>query len=614
MRFSWKKKHFVLLMFLSIAFFEIVLLLKRKSGVQFLPFYQKDWSRIIDRNDNGTQTCYTKEIHLFLKHISRAQRFERHSNIRRLANVVTTRLSRLNVGHFAIRNSVDNVTVILNAVNEIENLTTILMDLKHNPSWKAMIILLGLKQKDYELYSSTLKDIRKVLPSFRFVVFKPDKMETTAKTLLKLIRKVKTKFIFLARKLRKIDQNFSFKDFLSPLLYRTVDVLSGSIAYLDGLWSTGCHQTKLIWSQYKAEFGGDVGFGRGLIQCDNVDGPLALERDFLVNFLQKSVQTNCLDKLLYPELIFKLNNERKIMKVHFQSIFHMENSSDFRDLVRMEWLIFSFRNQISEIIATHENYEKTHFEFTYVEAKSDCGGTKSNMLKPRACMRSLHHMLMDTYKLFDKLGYGYTNEDGSGMAATKLDDTLPWDLDQDFAFRASNFTDLLKHENEFGLKGMHFKTDIDKPCLKNASASNGLIGDSPKWTCGYIGVRGNTWRLEAWGEYVLIGDFYQPWNLHPFYKNVFPPNRIIGEDTKVHMRDHWSPNRPNPGLYARSHYGYDVLKHAKHWMDGGSNRGYNSWGDYVTKPRFEDCPVEGHHLCLNQYLADGNIQFQHPWA
>jgi len=81
-----------------------------------------------------------------------------------------------------------------------------------------------------------------------------------------------------------------------------------------------------------------------------------------------------------------------------------------------------------------------------------------------------------------------------------------------------------------------------------------------------------------------------------------PVTRIHGNPTLVKMGDYWAPNRPNPGYYARKHYGYNVLKHSKHWLEHGRA---NSWVDYHPKPRFGPCAQEGHHLCLNQYLGDG---------
>ena len=77
------------------------------------------------------------------------------------------------------------------------------------------------------------------------------------------------------------------------------------------------------------------------------------------------------------------------------------------------------------------------------------------------------------------------------------------------------------------------------------------------------------------------------------------------------MGDYWAINRPNPGYYARKHYGHDILKHQKHWYEQGKN---SSWAQYNPQSRFGECAQEGHQLCMNEYLGDGNIQFQRVWA
>ena len=126
-----------------------------------------------------------------------------------------------------------------------------------------------------------------------------------------------------------------------------------------------------------------------------------------------------------------------------------------------------------------------------------------------------------------------------------------------------------------------------------------------------MGVNGLSWRLELWGQFILNGDYYQPDTVRPQFKNQFPLTRLLGEkSTRIRISDHWSQTLNNPGYYSRGRYGVDCLRHAQHWGVSG----ITSYGLYRTSTHFAACPNDGHHLCLNQYLADGNIQFQRPWA
>ncbi|XP_066927306.1 uncharacterized protein [Clytia hemisphaerica] len=552
-----------------------------------------------------------EEINHFIKLISKSKRFERKNELRKEMLDLVRSLNRLSPGHTPKNNIGQNVTLILNGIQDLDNTLALLSDLKqHLPDWsKKTRILVALNNKTNGKLSVYLKQLKPIL---EWVTLTEEQSKLIVSTLVNAIQKVTTPYVFLVRGARKFDNILNWDQFLKPLLRGYVDVVSGAVRYPNGNWHSGCHQSKLIWSQYKTQHGYDMirhNDGRKSqnklwVQCDYFDGPFAIKIDILLAALSPKIRKICPDPMFYKHVIYTLNNLNAIMSVSQTTTFYMDSP---KELTRRQWLDFAFISEISEIIAINTDHSITHYEFNYTEVNCVCSN-KANMLKPRACMRNLHFMLMNTYKLFDKYNYGYTNEDGSGMSATKLDDTLPWDLDQDFAFRSSDFADLVKHEDEFQKVGMYFAKELEgKTCLTN-------ITDTEDFACGYIGLRGRNWRLEVWGEYLLLGDLYQPWKLNPLYQHLLPSNRIHGNDTKVRMRDHWSQMRPNPGQYSRLRYGCDILHHAKHWSEGGGTNKKSSWGNYITGPRFQQCAIEGHHLCLNQYLADGNIQFQQPWA
>jgi len=164
----------------------------------------------------------------------------------------------------------------------------------------------------------------------------------------------------------------------------------------------------------------------------------------------------------------------------------------------------------------------------------------------------------------------------------------------------------LKHEAEFNKIGIKFDTKkLDVPCARGLSHAKG-------WSCGYVSLYDVNWYLEAWGQYLLISDFYRPDLVPDKFRNSLEWYwRSKANVTLVKMGDHWTVSRSNPGVYSRSRYGSNFLRHVKHW----SKHLENSYSDYIMHGRrFPECPYEGHHLCMNQYLADGNIQFQRVWA
>uniref|UniRef100_A0A7M5UY07 Uncharacterized protein n=1 Tax=Clytia hemisphaerica TaxID=252671 RepID=A0A7M5UY07_9CNID len=551
----------------------------------------------------------TINLDLFLKQMSRAKRFERNPEFSDVMENIVTRLSQINDGHLTKNNLSNNVTIILNGVNEISNIETLLNDIETQPSWsKSVNILIGLNETSYKRHSKRLSRIQSFLPNLKWVLVKTDQTDSIAKTLSNIATKCNTKYVMLTRRLTKIHNKFDINHFVVPLRKGSSDVISGSVLYPDGRWRSGCYQSKLIWSQYKIEFGFDITNQQQQIMCDYFDGPFAMDRDVLLGYLEAKIKTKCQDVLFYPEIIFTMTKQLKIIKSHLSSVFYMEQWQDFENLTRKDWLDFAIRNDISEF---YDGDLDKHYEFTNIEAKVKCQKTNKkskSLLEQRACMRDLHFMLIDTFKLFDNLGYHYNSEDGSGLAAVKLHDTLPWDIDQDFLFRSQNFTSLVQHESTWKKLGMSFGKQLNDPCVKD-------VNRFKKFSCGYIGIHKGKWKLEAWGVTIFPYDIYKNPNQISYIVRIlkypFPSSRIKGINTILRMGDYWSAFRPNPGLFARGRYGLDILKHSPHWRQQGSS---TSWMMYKPKSKFEACTNEGHHLCMDQYLADGNIQFQRPWA
>ena len=58
-------------------------------------------------------------------------------------------------------------------------------------------------------------------------------------------------------------------------------------------------------------------------------------------------------------------------------------------------------------------------------------------------------------------------------------------------------------------------------------------------------------------------------------------------------------------LFLLFRYGYEIYQHANHWRKAGAK---DSWRFY-TPGSFAKCSKPGHHSCLDQFKADGNLQF-----
>ena len=584
------------------------------------------------------------QFDLFVKQLSRAKRLERNPNTRSSIEKLINRFrDPVNSNVYdgtgnqkpqTVKN-VDphNTTIIFNTLNEITDVGTLIENLGQNihAEWaETSKLLVAITPNNAKQFSSKLEKLKTVLPAFNWLVVPQSMSSNLLATLVYIALRTSTRYLLFTRRLRKIDSEFDLNRFLHPLSNRTADIIAGTIVLSNGQWESGCYQTKLVWSQLTVHAGYDKHRTSGLIQCDVTDGPFAISRG-----LALSILLSLDNKKKYPKLgnfpsgypiylqffhAARLSHDY-VVKTHMSTLFYVDDDKEkvtakrssssqrdslLRSQTRTQWKNFASRNDISDVW-TPSNVGH-HYEFTWQEAniRNCVSSPKTNMMKPRACIRYLNKLLIDSYRLFDRLGYQYSTEDGSGLGATKLHDTLPWELDHDFSFRTQNITDMLQHKSDFEKIGIYLVPEIDKPCMNSTR-------EKSSWRCGYVALRGRFWRLEAWCQRILPGDVYRPDTILPVYKDLYPRTRLVGEKfTSIRIGDFWTQTVANPGYYARARYGSDCLRHAQHWAVTG---GETSWGQYsTTSTHFEPCPDEGHHLCLNQYLADGNIQFQRPWA
>ena len=52
-------------------------------------------------------------------------------------------------------------------------------------------------------------------------------------------------------------------------------------------------------------------------------------------------------------------------------------------------------------------------------------------------------------------------------------------------------------------------------------------------------------------------------------------------------------------------YGYEIYKHVNHWY----SLGHKLAEDFYYPGQFIKCTKQGHHACLDQFSADGSLQF-----
>ena len=164
--------------------------------------------------------------------------------------------------------------------------------------------------------------------------------------------------------------------------------------------------------------------------------------------------------------------------------------------------------------------------------------------------------------------------------AVKFSKVLPWELDADIKFLSENYTALQKLRPRFEAAGFRF---IDR------SGTNCCTDDGRK-TDGAIKVWRDGWKVELDGEPMMESELLVASGQRP---------------TKIKLAGEWVNAMRNPGLSARNRYGPNIYQHSQHWLHVGLP---GELGRY-NPGSFSKCPVPGHSACLDQFPAEGDLQF-----
>ena len=163
--------------------------------------------------------------------------------------------------------------------------------------------------------------------------------------------------------------------------------------------------------------------------------------------------------------------------------------------------------------------------------------------------------------------------------AVKFNGVLPWELDADIVFLSANFSVIENLKSKITKAGYGISVG-SRPSVKNGRQQGG-----------YFGLKTTNWRIELWGYSAFDTQLTRARGLRP---------------TKVLFAGQWVNHPHNPGLFARNRYGAGIYRHQEHWSRIGQSSGWN----FYSPGTFIKCPRPGHSGCLDQFPADGNMQFR----
>uniref|UniRef100_A0A6P8J045 Uncharacterized protein LOC116305542 n=1 Tax=Actinia tenebrosa TaxID=6105 RepID=A0A6P8J045_ACTTE len=218
--------------------------------------------------------------------------------------------------------------------------------------------------------------------------------------------------------------------------------------------------------------------------------------------------------------------------------------------------------------------------YRHNQGTSKCSLTKG-LGNPPCELENLADAIKFIMRECEKAGLFCELQEGTLLGAVKFNKVLPWERDADITFLTANYTafkNLMRPKLiEQGYSLTTYDTSV-RCCLEGRQTGGQFLIGTPSFT------------IEMYGQYMMESEILaargQP-------------------STKINFAGEWVNVVRNPGLYARNRYGPNHFRHAEHWRDAGSATGWV----FYRPSHFTKCPTPGHSACLDQYPADGNIQF-----
>ncbi|XP_045212642.2 uncharacterized protein LOC123563739 [Mercenaria mercenaria] len=395
--------------------------------------------------------------------------------------------------------------------------------------------------------------------------------QSAGSALNSIIREVKTPYVLVARDIKMLTSDSRLERLIMELESLNVVAVGGSFRDSNGRWKKGCFQT--VYRNYTLKYieGYDESFHECLF-CDYVQGPFVTTTEYLK---QNSFQNMNENDGLYEDWFLRMFQKGKEIIVCPDSMFHVDGQVQ---IVKTEsdWKQFAQNWNLFEVL-TPKGYT-----FTRGCKRQDTSSRPSQALSPCA-VQKINNGIKTIMRICEEIGVICELEEGTAIGAVKFGKVLPWDLDFDLRFLATNCSKCKQLESAF-------KTTADLNIARfSSSCCNKKLkpGERDNFAIYYQGYYGDFTAFPA-----LDSDILSKAGIAP---------------TKILFDGQWVNVPRNPGMFVRNRYGKEIYQHAEHWRYT-SGRKTSSMINYTTNT-FLPCKEPGWHDCLDRYNADGDLQF-----
>ncbi|KAG1659186.1 hypothetical protein GQR58_022661 [Nymphon striatum] len=363
---------------------------------------------------------------------------------------------------------------------------------------------------------------------------------------------------------------------------KNMAVVSGALRNSSAYWKHGCYQseTRMHVLQYTE---GYYESSNECLYCDMVTGPFVVKRNIF--------DTVPMDKSLASEMLYKdwfLTLKSKGYKVmSCPDVMYFMDDYKYMSVLhdKKSWSPLATKWEFDYVKID----SKITHKFTCDEIMYKCKmmDTK-NFILPTCCYDTMSHSLKFFAEFMQKHNISYEIDSGSVLGAIKLSDMMPWDLDGDIAMMNDDYQKVYDHKAEFIKAGLAPRAwRISKCCDKNGHFS-------PQ---GYFKI-GDPLYFEVFGNKI------------PLSTDVYLPEELLGQHTKMVVHGITVNSQPNPGLFVRNRYGKECYKHSQSYAIYGAK---SSFVPYKSG-QFTKCSRPNYHTCLDMHPTDGSIYFKHFYS
>ena len=455
---------------------------------------------------------------------------------------------------------IETVTIVLiqPQFQYSHNMTEELLEFKKKMKIKDMILVLELEHFG-DLHKSVLFKHGIRLHSF---------INQTLGGILNFIitKIISTPYTLLAANIIIQQESIDIERLINVQELTSAHVIGTSSKYFTGAWNRGCFQSEL--KMYILRYiPGYFQSHHSCLHCDFTNSPFLAKTSYLEQFQFHEDFTGGMFEDFFLNIKYANHTLLVCPDVQFTVISRLPPPSSL--------LGFSKKWDIKKLIDIHDrtSWYGCRRGYAYT-AKIRCPYFKG-MAIPPCCLENLKDALVYIFYLCDIYNITCQLQEGSVLGAVKFSSVLPWELDADISILSQQFYQFVNLKA--ALQSRNYTLVIDEyPRAENKSfAPSNLEG-------GVLHIRADGWSIQVFAQKILSESM-----------------------ARFLLNGQWLNLPENPGLYVRNRYGYEVYKHAEHWITTGQLSG---WKMYKSG-QFSNCSKPDHHACLNHHIPDGNIAF-----